>query len=148
MIQWSNKLDIADCDISCIKDLRTKKIIQMVVSFKNIGINTFNIFVYDLKTRLIKYNFEAFQLWESKVKGFLLNSNEFLILNKDGIQMISLGEKAGRVVIDNEGFERYVHSLGSCNYLKIEPTNHIFFSCQFYGDRQIKIQEQYLDAEE
>lgn len=38
-----------------------------------------------------------------------------------------------------------MHSLGSCDYLKIEPTNHLLFACQFYNDRQICLQEQYND---
>ena len=40
-------------------DSRSQKKTCMVVSYKNIGINTFNVFVYDLTTKLIKYNFEA-----------------------------------------------------------------------------------------
>lgn len=32
-----------------------------------------------------------------------------------------------------------IHALGVCNYLKIEPTNHILFAMQFYDDRQICI---------
>lgn len=34
-----------------------------------------------------------------------------------------------------------------CNFLKIEPTNHLLFACQFYEDRQIVVQEQYEDTE-
>jgi len=52
-------LDIADCDMALMMDKRTRMKTDMVVSYKNIGINTFNVFVYDLKTKLIKYNFEA-----------------------------------------------------------------------------------------
>jgi hypothetical protein len=51
------------------------------------------------------------------------------LLNKDGIQLLALGDKPGRVVKDNEGFDRYIHSLGSFTYLRIEPTNHLLFSC-------------------
>jgi hypothetical protein len=51
-------------------------------------------------------------------------------------------------VKDENGADRKIHSLGSCNYLKIEPTNHLLFACQDYGNRQIKIQEQYLDVTE
>ena len=36
-----------------------------------------------------------------------------------------------------------IHSLGACNFLKIEPSNHLFFACQYYDDRQICLQEQY-----
>jgi hypothetical protein len=118
---------------------------SIVVSYKFIDINTFNVFVIDLHTKLIKYWHEGYQLWESPVKGFLLPSNDFLILSKDGINVLAISEKEKRVIKDAEGFERMIHSLGSCNYLKIEPTNHILFACQFYDDRQICIQEQYND---
>jgi len=120
----------------------------IVVSYKCIGINTFNVFVIDLKTKLIKYWHEGYQLWESPVKGFLLNTNDFLILSKDGINVLALGEKPSRAIKDAEGFERMIHSLGKCNYLKIEPTNHLLFACQFYDDRQICLQEQYSDHDD
>jgi hypothetical protein len=101
----------------------------IVVSYKCIGINTFNVFVIDLKTSLIKYWHEGYQLWESPVKGFLLDTNDFMILSKDGIQILALGEKPGRVLKDQDGLNRYIHSLGSVNYLKIEPSNHLLFAC-------------------
>ena len=73
------------------------------MSFKSIGINTYNLYVIDLSTNLIKYKYEGYQLWESPVKGMLLDNNDFLILSKDGINMLSLGEKQGRVVKDVDG---------------------------------------------
>ena len=69
-------------------------------------------------------------------------------MNKDGINILALGEKENKVVKDHEGFNRMIHSLGSCNYLKIEPKNHLLFACQFYENRQVCIQHQHLDAEE
>jgi len=58
-LNWSNRLDIADCDMALMMDKNTRKKTNMVVSYKNIGINTYNVFVYNLKTKLIMYNFEA-----------------------------------------------------------------------------------------
>jgi len=58
-INWSNKLDIADCDMALMTNNTTRKKTDIVVSYKNIGINTFNVFVYDLESKLIRYNFEA-----------------------------------------------------------------------------------------
>ena len=112
-----------------------------MVSFKSIGINTFNVFVIDLQDKLIKYWHEGYQLWESPVKGFLLNTNDFLILSKDGINVLALGEKEGRQIKDKDGLARFIHSLGSINYIKIEPTNHFLFAWQFYEDRQVCLQE-------
>lgn len=111
-----------------------------------IGINTFNVFVIDLETQLIRYWHESYQLWESPVLGFLLETNDFLILSKDGVNVISIGENDAREIRDSKGNSRILHSLGSCNYLKIEPTNHLYFACQFYDDRQVCLQEQYNDT--
>jgi hypothetical protein len=101
----------------------------IVVCYKCIGINTFNVFVIDLESKLIKYWHESNQLWEGTVKGFLLDTNDFTILSKDGINLLSLGERPSRVVQDSKGADRRIHSLGSLNYLKIAPTNHLLFAC-------------------
>lgn len=58
-----------------------------------------------------------------------------MILNKSGINLLALGEYGSRQVIDKDGFPRYIHALGSCNYLKIDPSNVILFACQYYDDR-------------
>jgi hypothetical protein len=132
LIKWTNKLDIGNCDMHIMKekDKTTGEILsKIVVSFKSIGINTFNVFVIDLQDKLIKYWHEGYQLWESAVKGFLLNTNDFLILSKDGINVLALGEKEGRTIKDKDGQSRFIHSLGSINYIKIEPTNHLLFAC-------------------
>jgi len=138
LIRWSNKLDIGNCDLHLMtediydkknKDLVLRRERSIVVSYKCIGINTFNVFVIDLESTLIKYWHEGYQLWESPVKGFLLDNNDFLILSKDGVNMLALGEKPGRAVRDQDGQKRFIHSLGSVNYLKIEPTNHLLFAC-------------------
>lgn len=63
------------------------------------------------------------------------NVVDFIILSQDGITVMSLGKNMGRVVKDSLGFERYMHSLGSVEYVKIDPTNHLLFSCQFYDER-------------
>lgn len=68
-----------------------------------------------------------------------------MALSKDGINLLSLGNGGGRVVKDKDGLERFIHPLGACNYLKIESDNHLKFACQFYDDRQIRVQEQYED---
>jgi hypothetical protein len=61
-------------------------------------------------------------------------------LSKDGINLLAISEKPGRKVKDMDGLDRWIHSLGSCNYLKIEKTNHLLFACQFYDERQICLQ--------
>lgn len=140
-IRWNNKLDIGNADMffmtESVGDENDEVSIKeyVVVSYKCIGINTFNVFVFDLEDKLIKYWFEGYQLWESPMKGFLLTTNDFLVLSKDGISMVALGTKESRQIKDKEGQWRMVHSLGKCNYLKIEPTNHLLFAMQFHDDR-------------
>ena len=115
---------------------------SLVVSYKMIGINTFNVFCFDLdRDFLIRYWYEGYQLWESPIRGFLLKSNDFLMLSKDGINLIALGDKDAKMVRDKDRQKRLMHSLGSCDYLKVESTNHLLFACQYYDDRQIRLQE-------
>ena len=102
----------------------------VVLSFKTSGINTFNVIVIDIETSRIRFWHESYQLWESKVCGFLLASYDFLIISsKGGVNLLSLGEKPNRLVKDDEGNFRDLHSLGSCNYLRVSDSNHVFFSC-------------------
>lgn len=63
----------------------------LVLSFKAENINTYNIFVFDIETKLIRLWFESYHMFENKVKGFLLPSNEFFILNNTGMIVINLG---------------------------------------------------------
>lgn len=118
----------------------------MVVCHKSIGINTFNVFVIDLQDKLIKYWHEGYQLWESESQGLMSvlegaqttnikgesvieNISDFIILSQDGIHVMSLGKNTGRILKDSLGFERFMHALGSVDCVKIDPTNHLLFSC-------------------
>lgn len=96
LIRWNSKLDIADCDMYCMTDVDGEE--YVVVAFKTIGINTYNVFVFSLRDRLIKYWFEGYQLWESSIKGFLLANNDFLMLSKDGLCVIALGNTPSRIL--------------------------------------------------
>ena len=93
LMQWDNMLDIGNCNLSIFDELGINFI---VVSFKSIGINTFNVIVINLATNLIKYWHESYQLWESEVTGFCLKTNDFLILSKTGINVLALGEKKNK----------------------------------------------------
>ena len=108
---------------------------QMCVCYSTIGINSFNVLIFSLVSKRILFNFEMFQLSEDHCMGFLLSNFDCLILNQTGIQLISLGDSSGRQVKDFEGQNRFVHSLGACNFLKIEEQNNIFFSFKNYADR-------------
>lgn len=58
---WVNKTDISDVDICLMKET-VKGVVEhsIVVSFKMIGINTYNVFVIDMETRQMKYRHESF----------------------------------------------------------------------------------------
>lgn len=93
--------------------------------------NTYDVFVIKKEHDDFKvvYKHTCYQLWESAVKGFLsTQNNDFIILNRDGINFIRLDPKTPRKSIsDIGGTNRMVHSLGSMNYLKVEPLNLIGF---------------------
>ena len=64
LISWNNKLDIGDCDMQLMKENKKHGLVEhsIVVSYKIIGINTYNVFVIDLdsKDHLIRYWFESY----------------------------------------------------------------------------------------
>lgn len=147
LLHWQNKLNVGNVGVSFMKEEKEdgNHNTYLILGYKIIGINTFNVKCINLKTKLIEYWHESNNLWEQPVTGFLLSTNDFMILNKDGINIIAIGEKPSRVIKDKNGQDTKIHALGSCNYLKIEPTNHIMFGCQFSHKRVLCIQEQYVD---
>ena len=132
MINWSNKNNIKQADLNMMKDVNDngKEQEYLVMSFKSEGINTYNVFVIDIKTKLIRFWFECYHLYESPIRGFLLSTNDFMMLSKNGVNVINLGSKSSkRQITDNIGERRVIKSLGSVNYLRIENSNHILFKC-------------------
>lgn len=74
-------------------------------------------------------------MWESKVKGFYLNkNNDFVTINSEGINVYSLGSFHKKPLVGEGAQEKMIHSLESCNYLKIDKTNQVFY--QFAGERK------------
>jgi hypothetical protein len=45
LISWTNKMDFADCSLFMMKENGQK---ALVICYKSIGINTFNVFVIDI----------------------------------------------------------------------------------------------------
>jgi hypothetical protein len=148
MIKWKNKLDIGDTNIHVLRTDTTK---EVVISFKTININTYNLMIMDISQEksesgknTIIFRHESFQLWESKITGMLLNrTKDFVTLNRDGINIVALGFEDKRQLVDADGNKRMVHSLDSCNYMKVDPSNYLLFSCARYADRQIQIQQEF-----
>lgn len=61
--------------------------------------------------------------------GFLSSkNNDFIFLNKEGINLVRLDKKIPRKAFrDNVDTKRMVHSLASMNYLKVEDGNMLHF---------------------
>ena len=49
LTKYKNKLDIGDCDI-CVMRSKGSSLKELVVSFKTIYINTYNIIIYDISS--------------------------------------------------------------------------------------------------
>ena len=150
LIKWKNKLDIGDTSIFVMRnhEAQTKEI---VISFKTIYINTYNIFVMDCTVeddKTINFRHESFQLWESECCGILVQQKkDFIMVNRDGISILSLGQVDKKPVIDSGGQDRMIHSLSSYNFLKIAPENYLLFGCQKTDKRQIEIQQEYTRSD-
>lgn len=86
----------------------------------------------------IIFRHESFQLWEGEVQGTLLNkNNDFVTLNREGINVFALGNIPKRPITDNEGNLRMIHSLEAFNYLKLAKTNSLVFANQNQEKREI-----------
>jgi hypothetical protein len=102
LINWTNKTNIKSVDLQFLEDTDEsgKMTKRLAVSYKAEGINTYNVFVFDIETKFVKFWFEAYQLYESPIKGLLLSTKDFMMLNKDGIFIINLGCDKARPVKD------------------------------------------------
>lgn len=146
LIKLKNKLDIGDADLFVLRD-KELQYKELVVSYKAIFINTYNIFIFDISSssgeHLTLFRHESFQLWESKIQGFMMNkSKDFVVLSRKGMNVFSLGSVQKKTITGPNNQLMMVHSFESMNYLKIHPRNciHIDFS----GSKQIvTIQQQY-----
>lgn len=100
LLNWENRLNIGNVNVYFMTEEKKKGHTDnyLIVSYKVVGINTFNIQCINLKTKLIEYWHESNQLWEAPVTGFLLSTNDFMIMNKIGINIVAIGEKPSRII--------------------------------------------------
>jgi hypothetical protein len=101
LTMWRHQLDIDDATMAISRgsDKRSGEdgaFKELIISYKTIYINTFNVVIKDLSDNnenigvLAKH--EAFQLWESGCSGLLLtDSKDFLSFSKSGINILALG---------------------------------------------------------
>jgi len=146
VIKWENKLEIGDASLNkiMIDDEQC-----LVVSYKSIHVNSYSVLVVSIPTGRVKFKHDNYQLWESPCHGFLNSySNDFIIMNKSGTSFIPLGTKEKRAINNPDGTQRMVHSLRSCDYLKVEPSNLINFDRPHQGsfNRVLCIKEQQIDS--
>lgn len=127
-------------------DEQNHEINHIVVSFKSIFTNDYTIFIIK-KTEeefRVEFKYTSYQLWESSVKGFVCKkNNDFIILNKEGINFIRIDAvKSRKPIKDREGSLKMVHSLCSMKFLKIEDSNMINFQNDNESEQMIiKIQQ-------
>ena len=107
LMKIKNKLDISDANIYVLRNMdRMYK--ELVLSYKTIYLNTYNITILDLSLQKQSdenavFRHESFQLWESPCYGFLVESKkEFIQLNKLGINVTSLSEIDKRIIEGND----------------------------------------------
>lgn len=152
VIKWENKLEIdnASLDSFISNDEDTEDQTNLIVSYKSIHVNTYTVFLINIETGRIQFKHDNYQLWESPVLGFLNTfQNDFVILNKEGTSFLPLGKKEKRAIHNPSGSERMVHSLPSCDYLKIDKSNMLSFERPNQGsnNRTVKILMQQLDQD-
>ena len=56
----------------------------LVGSYKENKNNNYDIFVIHLPSKMLIFKYEMFCLWEQPIGGYLLQTDEFLILGEDG----------------------------------------------------------------
>ena len=130
-MKWKNKLDISDANV-CVMRHNEKNYKELIVSYKTIHINTYSVKVIDISGNDYKtlFRHESFQLWESNVEGFYLSKNkDYVSINGNGINVLSLGSHDKRIMKNNYGQELMAHSLESASYLKVDPSNFLVFEC-------------------
>ena len=148
---WNSKLEIDDVSITVLRgqDQCSKEYFkELVISYKTIYINTYNVVVLDisgpLENRSTLCIHESFQLWESTISGFILEKNkDFVSISKLGINMLALGSVPKRHVLDGNGHEKMIHNLDSSSFLKVDRINFIKYECQDYNNRVISIENEF-----
>ena len=106
-----------------------------MVGYKSIYINTYNVVVNDLSSSVLSrctlHRHECFQLWESSVSGILLTqSKNYVTFSKEGMHVIALGNEDKKLLDDQDGNPKILHSLDSLNFLKCDQLNFLNFRCQ------------------
>jgi len=65
----------------------------IVVCYKSIYINSYNILLVNLQTNMIVFRHEHYHLWEASISSILLDSGDLVICSKDGKYVLSIGNQ-------------------------------------------------------
>ena len=111
LIKWKNKLNIDDVNMTILHSSSIEHpehmFSELIINFKVIYLNTYNVIVLDIShegQQNIIFRHESLQIWESECYGFLLKKNkDFIKLNLNGMNVLSLGSSENRNIIDSEG---------------------------------------------
>jgi hypothetical protein len=132
IIKWQSKLLNGDGNMIIFRN-KQRGLKELIVSYKTIYILTYNLILLDITTEndpSMIFRHESFQLFESDCSGFFLGkNNDFMHLSKHGMQVMGLSSTDKRAVVDDKGTDRMIHSLESCNYLKVDKNNYLLFEC-------------------
>lgn len=104
-LKYKTKLDISDADIAVVRNHK-EKFKELIVSYKTINENTYNVYIVDISgvEPIPIFRHESFQLWESQISAFYLSkNNDYVMINADGISLISLGSFDKRMIRSEDG---------------------------------------------
>ena len=103
---------------------------ELILSYKSIFINTYDIIVLKLSDGSIVFRHESFHLWEQPIKGINVTNNQFLTISQDGVYAQNLARSNSIINHKdplNNKISRRLHSMQECDYLKNSPQNHLVF---------------------
>ena len=126
ILNLKNRLCIDDVDMYVLKDKNRR---QLVVSHKTQYINIYSVLVIDLLNEEVVFRHDSFNLWETKIMSFLNDATlDYVSLSERGMGVLGLSTQfLTKRVKDDNGDMHQVHSLASCEYLKLNPRNHLLF---------------------
>ena len=73
IINWKSRLDFGDAQLFFLDDDHEENQ-GLVVCYKSIYINTYNILLINLQTKMIVYHYESKHMWEVEIRSILLEN--------------------------------------------------------------------------
>lgn len=74
----------------------------------------------------------------------LTRRKDFIHLSKAGMQVLSMGSEEQRIIQDINKVDKMIHSLESCNFLKVDKNNYLVFECAKANNRVISIEQEFI----